>query len=148
MIKVFIYPNRIAIGELGNFRGREETICWIAAYKEKLPEVSQLVKPNFFLFLNFDDITSEKEALIFGLTPFDEVMAELTAETLIAALKAQCENFIFSCDAGISRSAGMAEAFCVFLKEQGKAYQKFAHRHTSPNLLVKERLLKALKMLA
>ncbi|AEH44136.1 hypothetical protein Thein_0252 [Thermodesulfatator indicus DSM 15286] len=147
MIKIFVHPHRIAIGELGHFRTKEELICWLAAYKDKLPSASEIIKPKFYLFLNFDDVRSEQEAINFGLTPFDELMAELAAETLLEALRAGCQKFIFSCDAGVSRSAGMAEGFGLFLQKLGKPFQMVSSRQTSPNLLVKEKLFESLKKL-
>ncbi|WP_456371011.1 hypothetical protein, partial [Thermodesulfatator atlanticus] len=143
--KLIVCAHREAIGRLGGFA--EKRACWLAAYKERLPEPAYLVKPEFYLFLQFDDARSERDALNFGLTVFDELMAELAAETLLEALNKGCTEFIFSCDAGVSRSAGMAKAFERFLAHHKIPYHVEVARPTMPNPLVENRLWQALKTL-
>ncbi|NPA48352.1 MAG: hypothetical protein GXO20_00065 [Thermodesulfobacteria bacterium] len=143
--KVLVLPHREAITHLGSFGAQREKSCWIAVFKGKIPESAKGVRPRFFAFLEFDDVEKEETAYAFGLLLFDEEQARWAAQTLTEALEAGCEEFIFSCDAGRSRSAGLAEAFATFLKELEIPFEKKHSRPPSPNPLAKGRLYQALK---
>ena len=145
MKRLLVFPHRRAVEHLGRFEAPRDRICWLAVFRPRVPESALAVKPRFFAFLEFDDVSREEEARNFGLLPFDEDQALWAAETLLIALKHGVEEFLFSCDAGISRSAGMAEAFACFLAEKEIPFEKHHYRPPSPNPLVKEKLLLALK---
>ncbi len=145
--KLLVFPHREAIGYLGGFSSRKETSCWIAIFKGQVPESAKGVKPRFFAFLEFDDVDNENIAYNFGLLPLEEEEALWAAQILIKALKSGCKEFIFSCDAGRSRSAGLAEGFADFLREQNIPFQKAHHRPLFPTSWYEKDFIKLFKKL-
>ncbi len=144
--KILVLPHRRAIERLGQLNPPSNP-CWIAVFRPSVPASAKAVKPRHFAFLEFDDVTDEKQARDFGLLPFDEAQAFYAAEVLLQALQEGVKEFIFSCDAGISRSAGLAEAFACFLKEMGFPFEKEHLHPPNPNPLARQRLYQALKAL-
>ena len=145
--KILVFPHRRAVEYLGKFGAPRDNSCWIAVFKTGIPASAKGVKPRFFAFLEFDDVEDLRTAHTFGLIPLDEEQALWAAQVLLDALNEGCKEFIFSCDAGRSRSAGLAEAFALFLKEENIPFEKFHHREPVPNRLVIERLYRALRKL-
>ncbi len=144
-MRILVLPHRRAIERLGGWT--KPHACWVAVFRPAVPASAKAVKPAYFAFLEFDDVADEKLARDFGLLPLDEDQALYAAEVLLQALSAGVEEFIFSCDAGISRSAAMAEAFARFLEEEEISFEKEHLRAPNPNPLVRERLYQALKTL-
>ncbi|NPB09381.1 MAG: hypothetical protein GXO17_03415 [Thermodesulfobacteria bacterium] len=147
MKRILVFPHRYAIEYLKSPELERGKVCWVAVFRPAVPDAAKAVRPDYFAFLEFDDVADEEAARNFGLLPLSEEEALYAADTLLRALDAGVQEFVFSCDAGISRSAGMAEAFARFLEEQGLAFEKKHLRFPQPNPLVRERLLRALKTL-
>ncbi len=143
--KIIVLPQRQALEYLSRPENTPEKVCLIAVCNPGAFPRALKDKARFYAFLEFDDVPDEKTAHTFGLTIFDDVQALWAGETLIKALKEGCLEFVFSCEGGRSRSAGLAAAFAKFLEEKGISFQLIHTKPLAPNPWVREKLYQALK---
>ena len=143
MFEVLVVPNRKAL-KLAK-EGKLAKACWIASYWEtkfnrNLKRILRYkpLKVGAMLVLCYPDEVDLKMAQKEGLPVFDETMAKKVAETIDRAMAEGVKTFVFSCDAGVSRSAGMAQAFENWLKQKGLSYTVCHQNPANPNPLVRE----------
>lgn len=112
-------------------------------YRKFKPYIKGLV------LLCFDDIDRSKmlvegEKYYFGMT---DRQANQLAEKLGIMLNAGITNYVFQCQAGISRSAGCAEAFKNYLKNRFNNcnVEVITTKTTHPNQWVRSTLSDSLK---
>ena len=146
--KILVLPQRQALEYLSRPESDPEKVCLIAVCNPGVFPSVLRDKARFCAFLEFDDAPDEKTAYAFGLTLLDDVQAHWAGETLLEALNEGCLEFVFSCEGGRSRSAGLAQGFVRFLEEEGIPYQLIHAKAPTPNPLACERLYLALKRLA
>lgn len=94
------------------------------------------------LFLEFDDV--EKEGMSFLGRPLN-AMSEIDAKKIVVFVmkyKADIELICVNCEAGISRSAGTAEAISLWLNEHDSGIR--GNPQYAPNTWVKTRILRQL----
>ena len=144
MIEIKVLSNRSA--ERKARKGELKDSCWILSWFDR--DWSQKPLKRFarhYLCLHYADISDKDLAKRLGLPYFDDRDAKRVVSLVERALDQGVTRIVFSCDAGISRSAAMAEAFFVWLESHGircrVKYEKFPH----PNTLVKSELLKKLR---
>lgn len=150
MFEILVIPNRKALklakaGELAQ-------ACWVASYWESKfrrdLRCALRYKPfrvGVMLVLCYPDEADPEEAKEAGLPTFDKAMAEKATAALDRAVAKGIKRFVFSCDAGISRSAGMAQAFEEWLRRKGLPCKVQHQNPPQPNSLVRRLCLEALK---
>ena len=149
MFEILVVPNRKALklakaGELAQ-------ACWVASYWEsrfkrdfKHALRRKPLKVGVMLMLCYPDKVDLKEAKKAKLPIFDKAMAEKATAALDRAVAKGIKRFVFSCDAGISRSAGMAQAFEEWLRRQGLPCKVQHQNPPQPNPLVRRLCFKML----
>jgi len=145
-VNIQVVPNRraLALCKKSSLNTAFVMAWWDSDVRRKVRELNRK-KPCNLLVLHFPDTEDPGLAHLFGGVVFNEEMAEKVAKFLMNNLRRGVANFVFSCDVGVSRSAGMAMAFEQFLREQNIRVKTSFRNTPFPNEYVKNLLLKKLE---
>lgn len=116
---------------------------WDERPEETLSAAKKAGLKTFDLHLADTDL-SEEQARELGLEPFTREHAETAARFLVDAYRDGMRFFIFTCEAGRSRSAGAAHAFVRWLRAQGEEPRVFSMFLLFPNQRIEELLTETL----